>query len=203
MPDTSRDIAIACLGWGSLVWDPRDLPCRGDWHSDGPLLPIEFARASGGAKKSDPAEKITLVICPDTPRVRTYWTLLDAADIQTARERLAVREYEDAKRYPDWIKTNTGFWERATGKSHGLEADTIAAWASAVGLAGVVWTNLPFGFKTSRGVMPNGADVVGFLRALDAAKQPEAEGYVRQAPSQIDTPYRRLIERELGWLRRG
>ena len=44
---------------------------------------------------------------------------------------------------------------------------------------------------------------VAFLRALDATKQPEAEGYVRQAPAQIDTPYRRLIERELGWLRRG
>lgn len=49
--------------------------------------------------------------------------------------------------------------------------------------------------------MPTGEEVVGLLRALDAAKRPEAEGYVRQAPAQIDTPYRRLIERELGWLR--
>ena len=200
MTDAAKDNAIACLGWGSLVWDPRDLPCRGGWHNDGPLLPIEFARASGG-KKSDPAEKITLVICPDRPRVRTYWTLLDVADVKVARERLAVREHADAT--AGWTETNTGFWDRATGKSHGLEADTIAAWASAVGLAAVVWTNLEFGFKPSRGVMPSGADVIAFLRALDAAKQPEAEGYVRQAPAQIDTPYRRLIEHELGWLRRG
>lgn len=199
MTDAPRDNAIACLGWGSLVWDPRDLPSRGGWHNDGPLLPIEFARASGG-KKSDPAEKITLVICPDTPRVRTYWTLLDVPDMQTARERLAVREYAGAD--ANWTDTNIGFWDRASGKSHGLEADTIAVWASAVGLAGAVWTNLQFGFKTSRGVVPSGADVVAFLRALDAGKQPEAEGYVRQAPSQIDTPYRRLIERELGWHRR-
>lgn len=193
--------AIACLGWGSLVWDLRDLPGRGNWHNDGPLLPIEFARASGGRKKEDRAEKITLVICPEAPRVRTYWILLDVADMQIARERLAVREYVGAD--ATWTETNTGFWDRSTGKNHGLEAETIAAWAVAVDLAGVVWTNLPFGLKTSRGVMPSAEEVVAFLRALDPTKQPEAEGYVRQAPAQIDTPYRRLIERELGWSRRG
>src|ERR1043165_4665768 len=106
------DNPIACLGWGSLVWDPRDLPCRGGWQNDGPLLPVEFARASGGAKKSDAADKITLVICPDAPRVRTYWTLLDVADMKTARERLAVREYAGAN--TKWAETNTGFWDRGT-----------------------------------------------------------------------------------------
>lgn len=200
MSEPAND-AIACLGWGSLVWDPRDLPCLGNWHNDGPLLPIEFARASGGKKRDDPAEKITLVICPNTPQIRTYWTLLNVVDIHTARKRLAVREYVGAD--AAWTEANIGFWDRATRKSYGLEAETIAAWAAAVGLAGVVWTNLTFGLKTSRGVMPSAEEVVAFLRALDPTKQPEAEGYIRQAPAQIDTAYRRLIERELGWSRRG
>lgn len=26
---------IAFLGWSSLIWDPRNLRTRGDWHSDG------------------------------------------------------------------------------------------------------------------------------------------------------------------------
>ena len=37
---------IAILGWGSLVWDSRQLPHSGEWHTGGPVLPIEFSRVS-------------------------------------------------------------------------------------------------------------------------------------------------------------
>ncbi len=37
-------MAIVCLGWGSLVWKPCVLRCKGDWHGYGPELPLEFAR---------------------------------------------------------------------------------------------------------------------------------------------------------------
>jgi hypothetical protein len=59
---------IACLGWGSLVWDPRELPVRGKWFEDGIFLPIEFAR--------QPCDgRLTLVIVPDYEvRARGLWT---------------------------------------------------------------------------------------------------------------------------------
>lgn len=46
---------IAILGWGSLIWDKRDLPIVGDWQAGGPVLPIEFSRVSGDGR-------LTLVI---------------------------------------------------------------------------------------------------------------------------------------------
>ena len=42
-----QQMKIAILGWGSLVWNPRNLSIiNSAWHPDGVLLPIEFARIS-------------------------------------------------------------------------------------------------------------------------------------------------------------
>lgn len=48
---------IAILGWGSLIWDKRNLRLAGEWQVGGPVLPIEFSRVSGYGR-------LTLVIDP-------------------------------------------------------------------------------------------------------------------------------------------
>jgi hypothetical protein len=164
----------------------------GAWHNDGPLLPVEFARESG-AKADHRGDKITLVICADTPHVRTCWTLLNVPDLTTARQRLARRE-GIAKRW----ETAIGFWDCGGNAGAGREAATIAAWAAAKDVAAVVWTNLPCK-SDGKDTKPTGEQVVAFLRDLDDDKRPLAETYVRQAPAQIDTPYRRMIAEQLGW----
>ena len=184
---------IACIGWGSLVWDDtRDLPLASNWHNDGPMLPIEFARESGG-------RRMTLVICEDRSRVQTLWALADATDIATARLQLGVREHPTAT--PQWMETEIGFWDRQSGRSHGREVGEIAAWAEAKGLAGAVWTNLQCGFRgrARRGVMPTGNAVVAHLQGLVGDERSKAEEYVRRAPPQIQTPFRQLIVEQLGW----
>lgn len=113
--------AIACIGWGSLVHNPGHLRLRAGWHYDGPLLPVEFARESGG-------KRITLVLCPGVPRPCRHAGHCYVPDIESAKQSLGVREYPGAKR--KWITENIGYWDQATGNSFGIEAETIAAWAT-------------------------------------------------------------------------
>jgi hypothetical protein len=76
---------IACLEWGSLVWDPRSLHVRSEWFADGPLLPIEFARESKD-------KRVTLVITPGSPPLRSLWALSSLDSVDAAKADLALRE---------------------------------------------------------------------------------------------------------------
>lgn len=179
---------IACLGWGSLIWDPRALPIRGKWFDDGPALPIEFARESGD-------KQITLVIADVDYSVRSLWGLMSVGTLGEAKGSLADREGIDEKN----IKHSIGFWCQSTGCSHGRAVPEIGSWAESKQLDAVVWTNLKFGFKKSRGQMPKYDDVLRHLKDLPREKQSVAEEYVRRAPVQIDTEFRRRLNADFGW----
>jgi hypothetical protein len=177
---------IACLGWGSLVWDHRTLPVVGEWMNDGPLLPIEFARESQDGR-------ITLVLCDDVPLVQTCWALVSVEDVSAAIDALAVREGIKLA----YIR-NIGWWNSVDGKSNGRCANEIEAWAKSQWLDGVVWTNLPCGLKGSPGVMPTSADVVEHVAHLEGEALARAKQYVNSAPAQIDTAYRRAMTQSWG-----
>ena len=83
---------IACLGWGSLIWDLGDLPIRRCWFEDGPLIPLEFARESQDGR-------ITLVVELSARPVRSLWALLDGENLEEMRERLRVREGRPQQEY--------------------------------------------------------------------------------------------------------
>ena len=109
---------IACLGWGSLIWDPRDLPIRRYWFDDGPLIPLEFARQSKDGR-------ITLVILPDARPVRSLWTLMDSDSLEEAKERLRLRE---GRTKPEYI----GDWSR--GRPSPASIPKLSEWAMAVSI---------------------------------------------------------------------
>src|SRR6185312_1902295 len=86
---------IACLGWGSLVWDPRELPIQRHWFEDGPFLSVEFTRQSQDGR-------ITLVIEPNAAPVRSLWAVVDTFNLRTAREALRSREATSNENIGDW-----------------------------------------------------------------------------------------------------
>lgn len=172
---------IACLGWGSLIWDPRELPIQRNWFEDGLLIHVEFARKSQDGR-------ITLVLEPTETPVRSLWAVMDTTDIATAREALRKREGCNLDAIGSW----------ATGEpSHKLVLG-LPEWAHARGIDGVVWTALPPKFGEGAAV-PTEDEVIHYLSHLTGAVRDTAERYVRYAPRQIDTAYRRRIEAVLHW----
>lgn len=177
---------IACLGWGSLVWDPRSLPVRGLWHDDGPLVSVEFVRQSKDGR-------LTLVIVPSAEPVRVLWALLDPKlDLDGAAAALREREGIHSKR-----DGHIGRWH--TGVEEPSQLPGITSWSESRGIGGVVWTNLPPKFGGVDGSAPNLDDAIAYLRSLSGTAYEEARRYVELAPRQIDTKYRRRFEAELSW----
>jgi hypothetical protein len=178
---------IVCLGWGSLVWDPRDLPIRGKWFTDGPFLPIEFARQSSDGR-------MTLVLMPTTfPLVRSLWKPISVVNVAAARKALGKRECPDRKK----PETCVDHWPHGSQNRH--VARQVGQWARGLQIDAVVWTNLPPRFGGEDNTIPSAQEVVTYLRELRGQERKQAKGYIRMAPTQIDTDYRRAIESELKW----
>lgn len=177
---------VALIAWGSLVYDPGNLPLSSAWRTDGPLLPVEFCRQSRD-------EKITLVLTPGMPCVTTLWVTLAVEDVAQARQLLADREARPHK----GRKEIAGFWSASAAVGPCVEE--IGSWARTHDLGGVVWTALGPKFHSVDGMVPTVSDVVAHLSALQGAQREAAEGYVRHTPAQIRTSYRTAIEDELGW----
>src|SRR6266542_38670 len=178
---------IACLGWGSLIWDARGLPIQARWFEDGPFLPIEFARQSSDGR-------LTLVIVPGTSPVRSLWASFSVETVDEAREALRQREGIPEPH----AKTHISDWVPSSGSRNSITAE-IGTWAHRMALDAVVWTSLPPKFENRENVVLTVEQAVEYLRGLPHEKWRYAERYVRRAPAQIDTPYRRRVEREFGW----
>jgi ADP-ribose pyrophosphatase YjhB (NUDIX family) len=179
---------IAFLGWGSLVWDPRNLKVFGPWQEDGPILPVEFARVSDDGR-------LTLVLHPSVPNVPVLWVLACCEDIAEATKSLADRE--------DTPEHNIGFVSipdnKGRCKTDSNIQGTIKSWAKSKAIDVVVWTDLPKNFEDRTKMIFNEDNVVRYLKGLKGLVSYKAEEYVRRAPEQINTQIRKTLEEQLGW----
>ena len=173
---------IACLGWGSLVWDPRGLPIQRCWFEDGPFVKVEFTRQSQD-------DRITLVLGGAATSVRSLWAVMDASDVAAAGAALRKREGCKIEDIASWSR----------GDVSPEDILELPEWAGTRGVSDVIWTALPSKFGTAVGVVPSIEQVIDHLSKLTGATRDAAEKYIRCAPRQIDTPYRRKIEAALNW----
>lgn len=175
-------MTIACLGWGSLIWQPKNLKIQNEWFQDGPLLPVEFTR------KSDKGNgRITLIIDDAANPIRSLWALMTTNDLNVAKESLKDREGTSEENIHSVI---------ANEKTDTPLKETIQKWLASKDLDAAIWTGLSYFEKNIR---PTIDDVLKHLKGLDYKAWKHAEEYIRKAPKQIDTDYRRRIEKEFGW----
>jgi hypothetical protein len=180
-------MSIACLGWGSLIWDPRELPVEPEWHKDGPLASVEFTRQSSDGR-------ITLVLDPQAVPVTLLWARMAVDDLAAAKEHLRRREQITAKEWSSLI----GSWK--VGDPEPSTIHDLPLWADSHGIDAVIWTALSPRFPSKRkGQSPSADEVIAHLEILEGARKLDAKRYIELAPSQIDTEYRRRIKAALGW----
>jgi hypothetical protein len=178
---------IACLGWGSLVWQTGELPVRGKWFTDGPFLPIEFARQSENGR-------LTLVLLPKTfALVRSLWNTMSVNNLRDARKALGKRECPNHEKPESCVD----YWPR--GGRNSFVFRRIGQWAKRSHIDAVVWTNLPPRFNNEENRIPTAEEAVTYLRGLQGEKREKAEQYIRMTPKQVDTDCRRRVAVELGW----
>ncbi|WP_229779415.1 hypothetical protein [Pseudomonas matsuisoli] len=149
------------------------------------MLPIEFARESDGGE-------LATVLCDDTPEVPVLWAYLDTRNLEDAREYLRIREA-----IPDFQPECVG--SIPSQRALSAHAPTITDWARNRTVDAVIWTNLPPRSQGKNHRKPNESEVIEYLTGLPLSKKEHAEHYIRSTPKGIATPYRRLVEEELGW----
>jgi hypothetical protein len=183
---TNKDFKIACIGWGSLIYNLGILECDGIWREDGPQLPVEYVRCSDSGN-------LTLVILPGARPVKTFWTLMNCVNIGLAKESLRLRE-RFSPNTPTWI----GSVELNNEPVTGIES-IIYDWIKAKNINAAIWSNNPPKFNGENGQIPTIDDAIIYLTNLVGQQREAAEQYIRHTPKQVITEYREKIESELGW----
>jgi hypothetical protein len=175
------EIKIGIIGWGSLLWDPRDLKIsktkignhsQDIWHG-GPHLPIEFARVSNDGR-------LTLVIDEgintdiQSSKSQTWIAESLLSSVGDARFDLSIREGGINMLIKEWLDgpENT---EKFTD---------------------LIWTNLE-PKSNEPGEKWEYGDRCKYIQSnMENKKLIE---YIKKTPPTVRTPIRDYVEKKFGW----
>jgi hypothetical protein len=177
---------IVILGWGSLVWDPRQLPIKNKWHLNGPKLPIEFSRISTDARLTLVIDEKNGVNVPTRFAESKRSVLADAA--------------EDLKKREGTKICNIGFTDRdecsasfLKNNSHRIAQIRIIPWLSLSNFDAVVWTHLTSNYELKTKRKFTIVDAANYLISIPSNCRKKALEYIEKAPSEVETPLRKYL----------
>ena len=182
---------IAILGWGSLIWQPKELEFDKEfyWQKDGPTLPIEFARISNDGR-------LTLVITEEGTSVQTLYIQSIHKELEAAVLNLAIREGSRSKSIGSYNRIENKF----SPESFEFKQNIID-WIANTNFDGVIWTNLSEKWekKNEDGetTIIDSTKRIEYLKSLKGNQRELAIEYIHKTPEQIKTKYRAKIEEEL------
>lgn len=174
---------IACLGWGSLIWDSRELAISKEgWNKDGPKLPIEFTRISSDGR-------VTLIIDKEAELKEVLWAEMEQKNLEEACCILARREGTKLEKISHLTS------DQKIDDKEAIRSE-VRKWLGQKKLDAAIWTGLSY--KNNK--RPTIEEIISHLKDLQTCDRGRAEEYIRKAPKQIDTSYREKIELEFGWI---
>ncbi len=192
--EEERLMKVAFLGWGSLIWCPGALrfayeadgpnQYRG-WYTDGPELPIEFARVSRDGR-------LTLVVHRGSRPVPALWALSSSESLDDSKKNLRCRESCANECIGIWQRSNT-----LSGKEDDITAQ-VERWALSMErlqLDAVLWTDLKA--KAPEDVpdwLPTMEQVQTYIRETSGTCRAKCIEYIRSTPPQVQTGLRQALE---------
>lgn len=175
---------IGIIAWGSLITSKGDLSTKHDnWFSDGPMLPIEFARISKD-------NRITLVIFPPFEDVVTYYNISTFNELELAKDNLAKRE--------GTTLSNIGFINFKTGeiisKKIPIELKkTFSIWNFNKDFDALIWTDLDENFKLKMKRPFSLEASIEHLKSLSPEEFEKAKNYILSSPENTQTRHRKAL----------
>ena len=149
------------------------------------MLAVEFIRQSKDGR-------LTLIIDPKgkkVAKVRSLWAIMDTLDLDFAVKKLQEREGTSRCNIHQW----------SSPEPDPVDIEGLSVWANARGVGAVIWTGLGAKFDSDDGRVPSVGEAVKYLASLEGREREAVEEYIRKAPAQIDTVFRRRFESEFGW----
>ena len=188
---------IVVLAWGSLCWDPDDLPIvmedpehpEAAWHAGGPELPIEFSRVAVDCR-------LIPVLDPENGvPVPTMYASSRRNDLDAAIVDLMKREGSSNPKRIGFVDVKE---DRHRCKLYPKMAAPVKEWLKKQGVDCAIWAELPSNFEAHSGRKFSVDNALRYLGELPKAMVEQAKEYVDRAPACIDTPLRQKLSAE-GW----